>query len=451
MRPVETSVNAHSWCFTWLLGIILLLTACGQSVSRFEDTSQETIPPDRVPIVIVPGISREVARQLNGSIIPYASLSLRIDGEALAHLGDPRFPVDGDQPLGVPGELDKALRGTDVRGVQALINHLIQQEGYIRGDPEQPRDKNYPENPEGVRTDRKRLASLFVVYYDWRRDVTESACILAERVARIRASTGVSRVHLVGHSLGGVVVRYYLRYGGRDAMRDRDCPLGAGEIRPVLNAPGSGSAGRVVTLGAPYRGSELAFRALLQDVNVFGFVSLGLQRAIFTMPVVWELLPFAGEDGRVPLLVNQHGEEQVSLYDAQTWIERGWIVGDSKDPERQRFIKTILARASALHRRLAEPDPMEEVVPRLIVGSGCRPTPARAIVVDGKIEFLSRTDTDNPLFDRITVPGDGIVSLESSLGISPAPTLTPVTVCSAHTTYVNDPGTTERIAQFLLR
>jgi pimeloyl-ACP methyl ester carboxylesterase len=442
----------REWFTGCLLGcLVLLLAACGQTGPRFEEVSQEATPPDRVPIILVPGVSREVARQLKGgSIIPFSALALRTDAEALAHLGDPRFPVDGGQPAAVPRELDRALRGTDVRGLQGLINHLIRYEGYLRGDPEQPHDKDYPENPESVRTDRKRLASLFVVYYDWRRDVAESACILAQRVARIRAQTGAPRVHLVGHSLGGVVARYYLRYGGRDAMRDRDCPLGDGEIRAAINTPGSGAVGRLVALGAPHKGSEQAFRALLQDFNLFGFVSLGLRRAVFTMPQVWELLPFAEVDGRVPLLVGQDGEERVSLYDARTWIERGWLVGDPTDPERRHFVEAMLARATTLHQRMAERNPAEETVPRLTVGAGCRPTPARAVMEDGKVEFLSRTQIDNPLFARVTVPGDGVVSLESALAIPSSPTLTPVTVCSAHTAYVDDSSVVDRIAQFLL-
>jgi hypothetical protein len=43
-----------------------------------------------------------------------------------------------------------------------------------------------------------------------------------------------------------------------------------------------------------------------------------------------------------------------------------------------------------------------------------------------------------------------VVSLESALGVPPAPTLTPMTVCSAHSAYVDDPSMTSRIAQFLL-
>ena len=442
----------REWSIGWLLGCLaLLLAACGQAGPRFEEGSSAAIPPDRVPIILLPGVSREVARELKGgSLVPFSALALRTDVEALAHLGDPRFPAAGGQPAEVSGELDRALRGTDVRGLQPLINYLIQHEGYLRGDPEQPRDKDYPENPEGIRTDRRRQASLFVVYYDWRRDLAESACVLAQRVARIRMLTGAPRVYLVGHSLGGVVARYYLRYGGRDAAGDRDCPLGTGEMRTAINAPGGDGTARLVTLGAPHQGTAQAFRALIQDFNLFGVVSLGLRRAVFTMPLAWELLPFADPDGRVSLLVDQDGEERVSLYDARTWIGREWLVGDATDPGRRRFVEMMLARAATLHRRMAERNPAEEAVPRLVVGAGCRPTPARAIVADGKLEFLSRAQSDNPLFARTTVPGDGVVSLASALGVLPAPTLTPMTVCSAHSAYVDDSSMTNRITQFLL-
>ena len=154
----------REWSKGWLLGcLVLLLAACGRTGPRPDEESSAAIPPDRVPIILLPGVSREVARELKGgSLVPFSALALRTDVEALAHLGDPRFPAAGGQPAEVSGDLDRALRGTDVRGLQPLINHLIQHEGYLRGDPEQPRDKDYPENPEGVRKDRRRQASLFV-------------------------------------------------------------------------------------------------------------------------------------------------------------------------------------------------------------------------------------------------------------------------------------------------
>jgi pimeloyl-ACP methyl ester carboxylesterase len=431
-----------------LLVVTGWLAACGQSAPPVEETARGGIAPDRVPIILVPGVSREVGAQLRGgSLMPFSALALRTDAEALANLGDPRFPVDGGRPLEISMRLDLALRRTDVRGLQGLIDRLIREEGYVRGNPEQPLDKDYPENPESIRQDRTSLASLFVVYYDWRRDVAENACLLANRIARVRARTGAPRVHLVGHSLGGVVTRYYMRYGGRDVLRDRDCPLTGTLPSAMVNAPGSSWIDAWVSLGAPHQGTAQAFRALIQDFNVFGVMSVGLRDAVFTMPVAWQVLPFADPDGRVPLLVGATGDERVALYEPQTWTQRGWLPEQARHADGQHFLGIMLARAESLHRRLREPSAAEESVSRLMVGSGCRPTPARAAVENGRVEFLSRSQTDHPLFDRVTDPGDGVVSLESALGVPASPTLTTLTVCAGHTGYVDDWTVTDRILQ----
>jgi len=442
--------QAAGWGRALLLAFAFgVLAACGPGATPVEEVPRDAIAPDRVPVVLVPGISREVGAELRGgSLLPFSGLALRTDEEAIARFGDPRFSADWGNALEVPARLDKALRRTDVRGLQGLIDRLVQNEGYLRGNPEQPLDKDYPENPESIRTDRTRVASLFVLYYDWRRDLAGSACLLAHRVARIRTATRAPRVYVVGHSLGGVVARYYARYGGRDVMRDRECPLETDASATLLNQPGGSHIAGLVSLGAPHRGSALAFRSLLQDFNLFGFVGVGLRDAVFTMPVAWELLPFAGPDGHTPLLVGTNGVERVALYDPEVWAARGWMAGDPTDPERKRFVEAVLGRAKRLHQRLGGRDASEDAVPRLVIGSDCRPTTARALVENGKVEFLARSQGDHPAFGRVTVPGDGVVSLDSALGIPASPTLTALTVCARHAGYVEDSSVTDRIVQF---
>jgi pimeloyl-ACP methyl ester carboxylesterase len=429
-----------------------LLAACGREPERIASEPRQAAAPDRVPIIFLPGIGREVARVLRGgALVPFLALALRTDAEAIAHLGDPRFPADGTSAADVPARLDRALRGTDVRGLQGLIDHLVREEGYVRGDPDLPRDKDYPENAPETRRDTTRAASLFVLYYDWRRDLAESACVLAERIARIRAATGAPRVHLVAHSFGGMVARYYLRYGGRDAVRDRDCPLGGGALAAAVNGPGASEVGRLALLGVPHRGSALAFRALLQDVSLFGLLALGLRESVFTMPLAWQLLPQPEADGQVPLLVGNNGDERVSLYALHTWVERGWLPGDGQDPERLRFAEAMLARAVAFQKGMAGRHPAEEAVPRLVVGGECRPTPTRAIVTEAGVQFLARGQTDHPLFDRATDAGDGVVTAENSLGLPDSPTLTSLATCAGHNAYLDDPSLAARVVEFLLR
>lgn len=448
-------VVKHRPACTRLLPVLLttcVLAACGQAGPPIEEAAPDVRLVDRTPVVLVPGVSREVGSELRGGrYMPFSVLALRTDAEALARLGDPRFPAGGGTPLALSADLDRALRHTEVRGLQGLINRLIREEGYLRGDPEHPLDKNYPENPEAARSDRTRPASLFVVYYDWRRDIAESACFLANRVARIRARTGASRVLVVGHSLGGVVARYYARYGGRDVMAGRECPLATDAPASVINAPGARGMDGLVTLGAPHQGSVQAFRALLQDFNLWGVFSVGLRSAVFTMPLAWQLLPFAGSDGGVSLLAGNNGIERVALFDPQVWITRGCVVGDPADPERRQFLGAMLRRARVLHQRLQEPSPAEEAVTRLALGSTCLPTPALAMATDGGVAFLSRFQGDHPMFGRVTVPGDGIVSLDSALGLPTSATLATMTVCTGHSAYANDPSVTDRIAQLVQR
>ena len=385
-----------------------------------------------------------------GSLSHFSALSLRTDAEAVAHLGDPRFPADRIPAMGAPAVLDHALRGTDVRGLQGLIDHLVHEGGYVRGDPDQPRDKDYPENPKAEREDGSAVASLFVLYYDWRRDLAENACVLADRIARIRAATGAARIHLVAHSYGGVVARYYLRYGGRDIVHDRDCPAIDGTRAAAVNAPGAQFIDRTVLLGAPLHGSLLAFRALLEDFNLFGFISLGLRDAVFTMPLTWELLPQADPDGRVPLLAGVNDDGRVPLYALRTWVDRGWILGGGQDPERLRFVETMLARSLALQKSMAGHNPKEEAVPRLVIGGECRPTPTRALATANGVQFLARGQTDHPLFSEATAPGDGVVTAESATDLPSSPSLTVLTACTSHTMYFQDPDLLSRVVRFLL-
>ena len=52
---------------------------------------------------------------------------------------------------------------------------------------------------------------LTVFFYDWRRPLSENAEKLKSKIAEVRALTGSKKVHLVGHSMGGLVARGYVQ------------------------------------------------------------------------------------------------------------------------------------------------------------------------------------------------------------------------------------------------
>ncbi|WP_218952421.1 esterase/lipase family protein [Amycolatopsis anabasis] len=71
-------------------------------------------------------------------------------------------------------------------------------------------------------------------------DIRRSAQELAAFVDRVLAATGTSRVDIVGHSLGGLMPRQYLKFEG-----------------------GAGKVGTLVTLGAPHHGTTLSGIAVI--------------------------------------------------------------------------------------------------------------------------------------------------------------------------------------------
>jgi triacylglycerol lipase len=70
------------------------------------------------------------------------------------------------------------------------------------------------------------------------RDIRAAAMLLGEAVEKAAANTGYERIHVVGHSLGGLMARYYVQRLGGDAR-----------------------VHTLVTLGTPHQGTQLA-RAL---------------------------------------------------------------------------------------------------------------------------------------------------------------------------------------------
>jgi triacylglycerol lipase len=75
-----------------------------------------------------------------------------------------------------------------------------------------------------------------VNYSAFTSDVRSAAAQLHGHVERLRAKTGADRIHIIGHSLGGLIARYYVQRLGGDSAVDT-----------------------VVTLGTPHGGTMAAY------------------------------------------------------------------------------------------------------------------------------------------------------------------------------------------------
>ncbi len=145
----------------------------------------------------------------HGALYPLGVLSekARGDGRESAE----RFTLDDLPPLqrglllgdvvaaGTPILLVHGL--VDNRSVFTLLRRTLRRRGFGRVIP-----VNYSPFTQDVRTAAARLAAL-----------VEKTC----------EETGYERVHVVGHSLGGVVARYYVQRMGGDARVHTLCTLGS--------------------------------------------------------------------------------------------------------------------------------------------------------------------------------------------------------------------------------
>ncbi len=81
--------------------------------------------------------------------------------------------------------------------------------------------------------------------------VGRAAQQLADLVAQVRAQTGAREVDLVGHSMGGVVARYFVALGGGDGVVKNLVTIGSPHVGTDVSAAGIGFARRELITGSP--------------------------------------------------------------------------------------------------------------------------------------------------------------------------------------------------------
>jgi pimeloyl-ACP methyl ester carboxylesterase len=165
--------------------------------------------------------------------------------------------------------------------------------------------------------------------YDWRKPLGQSAAALRDLIHRLHAQNGGAPVHLVGHSMGGLMIRTTLMLFGED-------------LWPKV--------GRIVFIGTPNFGSP-AIAGYLKN-HLWGFellaiLGLYLGRATFrSLRGVLSMLPappgiYPGtRDG------DDHPCANFDLYDARDW-------GLDLEPVELELLQNSLDAAAANHRALS--------------------------------------------------------------------------------------------------
>ena len=285
------------------------------------------------------------------------------------------------------------------------------------GEPVDPGQRNY-----------------YVYLYDWRLDNVAAVAGLHELIERIRADYGDSRlrIDILAHSNGGLLARYYARYGVRDHLDGgRASPSFAGvpAIRRLLLV-GTPNLGSMQPVLSHVRGEEMGFRRVPAEV-------------VATTSGAPQLMPHPA----VPWLVDRHGDPvERDVFAFETWRDFGWSIFDPRVRERtiwrkgggaagrrylallEAYLAKHLARGRRFLSLMAEDAGAGDVRP-YVFGGDCHATVARLVLEEKRGKWLAREHAGavgRPLpgidyQDLIHDPGDAVVTRDSLLGFCQQP------------------------------
>jgi pimeloyl-ACP methyl ester carboxylesterase len=370
------------------------------------------------PIILIPGLTgSELVNQKTGEVVWFKAPRSKDD--------DLRLPVSPNIARNkdnlVPGDALRSLKvgifpRLDVYG--GLIDAL-QAAGYHEENWETP-------------TDKAADKGIFVFAYDWRLDNVENARALVRKVGDLkhRINRPGLKFNVIGHSMGGLIARYAAMYG--------DVDLPAGNRRPVPTYAGARHFDKVVLMGTPNEGSLQALQAQLNG-SAIGGLNINLPWVqnlskfdIFTIPSVFQLLPFPGT---FRVLDENLRPIRVDIYDPRTWAQYDWSPVTDKDFTKElgvsarvgsAYLAAALSRARKLHDAIS-PIYNAKGVEFYLVGSECKSALDTIVVInepkrrrwrtlfkpDGFTKSTGQKVSEKELEKVMYTPGDGVVTKRS--------------------------------------
>ncbi|MDT8429763.1 MAG: hypothetical protein RQ757_13485 [Pseudomonadales bacterium] len=443
--------------------LVLMLSACSvlnSEIDLQEIYARQAAELERItPVIIIPGVmGSRLVNAAGTEYWPGSSWNLATR-RSWDHLG---LPVAGMSPV-----------ATEPLQAQGLFDQVLGQDFY-RQLVSALEDSGPYECQPANEWDGQANCLLFA--WDWRDDFVKAAAELDRLVETIRRQLDDAdlKVDLVAHSAGGLVARYYARYGGVDVLTEAEVP--------GPPAPWHNKVRNVVLIGTPNFGSVSALQQALMGESM-GLLGRLSPAALATMNSMYQLLPhpdrawMIGIDG---LPVDR------DLYDLAFWKESRWSIFDPAirqrlrsrfaDPDQaEAYLQALeahmaagLERGQRFHRALSLPLG-ESTASYVAFGSGCKLTPALCLLeeVNGEIKIhLWPEDIINPdpqiNYQRLMLaPGDGRVTKSSLTGKgvserfddgldSVFPLSYSVFVCAEHAQLPSDPTFRDNLLDILL-
>jgi PKD repeat protein len=216
------------------------------------NTAMITVAPLHTPVLIVPGV--------------YATNLYKGEDQLWLNLTKALLPIDPTDGFLDPLEIKPNLEPTDgsivARDVVRKIDpptHIFDFD-YTQGLIDELKSHGYKEGTD-----------IFLFPYDWRFGVsTATVEALQKKINEIISKPGFSKVNIVAHSTGGLIVKKYIQQNASPKIE------------------------KVVFVGVPNLGAPKAINVLLTgDTGLIGHNRDKMKKLAMNMPIVYDLSPSA--------------------------------------------------------------------------------------------------------------------------------------------------------------
>lgn len=421
---------------TMLCGVFLplLLSACSFLHNQHRSDLQliytktaQYHKPDRNPIIVIPGIlGSKLKDRDTGQTVWGAFNGVALDPNSINGTRTIALPLsensnleelqDNVEPNGVLESVRVKLFGIplNIQAYASILSTL---------------------GVGGYRDDSIGLSGLdygddhftcFQFAYDWRRDNVENAKRLKTFIdekrlyvqGQYKEKYGIENAEIkfdiVAHSMGGLVARYFMRYG--------DADLPANDVMPEVTWAGTEDVDRLIMVGTPNAGSVDAFSDLINGYDAGLFLPHYESGLLGTFPAIYQLLP---RPRHKAIVWKNNTDEAVDLYDHTLWEKYQWGLA-ANDKTTTKFLKTvlpkvrtnqerkhialtlqknILKRAELFHKAIDSPAKTPDGVDLFLVLGDAEKTNSK-IEIDKKTGEFRISDS---------APGDGTVLRSSAL------------------------------------
>ncbi len=314
--------------------------------------------------------------------------------------------------------------------------------------------------------------TCFQFDYDWRRDLVENArrfdrfvegkraYIQTEYAKRYGVENHDVKFDVVAHSMGGLLARYYMRYGNAD--------LPADGATPEVTWAGAERLDKVILIGPPNAGAIGPLLDLTQGRKFGPFLPRYPPAVLGTFPAAYQVLPRVRQHAVVDATDPTRGFDD--LMDPDLWIRMGWgladpgqdkfltmILPDIPDPADRRRIaldhlRKCLERAEKLMAALDAPARLPPGTRLHLIAGDAVPTDAVAAVdpKTGDVKVIDRQPGDGSVLRSSTLMDERVGGEWSARLVTPIDWTQVTFLFADHLGLTKDPAFTDNVLFVLL-